>query len=142
MFGSKKTTAQNKKSAGVSSSTAVPTGTNNIVHGTNIQGSINANTDIRLDGTMTGDLTCTGKVIIGSEGRFEGEIKCVNAVIEGYFNGKLNASNSLEVKSNAVVSGDIDAENLSVEGGAKFNVTCSTAVKHTTTRTTEQAKAS
>ena len=60
---------------------------NSIVEGTNIEGTVNANSDIRVDGAIKGKLFCDAKVIIGPTGKVDGEIRCENAVIEGKFEG-------------------------------------------------------
>jgi cytoskeletal protein CcmA (bactofilin family) len=122
MFGSKKTPNN-------SSSTQVQVqigGTNSLVAGTVVEGSIVTNTDIRIDGTLKGNLKCNGKVIIGPEGRVLGEIVCTNAAFEGFFEGKLKVENTLQIKETAVVTGEVDTANLVVQAGAKFNATCTT----------------
>ena len=48
---------------------------------TTVTGNISASTDIRIDGILQGNLDCQGKVIIGEQGRVQGDIKAVNAEI-------------------------------------------------------------
>ena len=66
-----------KKEPGTKSSPSPSTGgghsLNSIVQGTDIEGTIKANSDIRVDGTIKGKLFCVAKVIIGPSGRIEGE---------------------------------------------------------------------
>ncbi len=122
MFGSKKSTPDSNHS-----SATVPTGgTNSLVSNTTVEGNIKANTDIRIDGNLNGNLTCDGKVIIGPQGTIIGEVICENAVIEGRFDGKLKVKDSLQVKETAVITGEVDTDNLTVQAGASFNVSCST----------------
>ncbi len=83
-----------------------------------------AENDIRIDGTLKGNLQCKAKVIIGATGFIEGEVKCANAVIEGKFKGVLFVSELLMVKENAEVTGDIRTNKLTVQPGAVFNVVC------------------
>ncbi len=122
MFGSKK----NKQSAAPQKTAAAPktAGLNSLVQQTNLEGTINADSDFRVDGTIKGILNCTAKVIIGPTGTVEGTIKCQNAVIEGQFTGELRVSDSLTVKESAKLSGDVYTSTLVVQPGAIFNVVC------------------
>jgi cytoskeletal protein CcmA (bactofilin family) len=122
MFGSKKTTPESNNISSTSSNGA----TNSLVSGTNIDGNIKATSDIRIDGSLAGNLNCDGKVIIGPQGSIKGEVYCQNAVIEGRFEGKIKVIDSLLVKETAIITGEVDTENLTVQSGASFNVTCST----------------
>lgn len=107
-----------------STSTSTSGSTNSLVAGTRVEGIINASSDIRIDGTLKGTLDCKGRVIIGPEGKVEGEINCQNAVIEGKFQGKLNVKELLNVRENANIQGDVVADKLLVQPGAIFNVNC------------------
>lgn len=107
---------------------SVPTvsGSNNsIVSGTKLEGTVNANSDIRIDGELVGKLFCKGRVIIGPSGMVDGEIDCQNAIIEGRFTGNLNVSELLTVKENATISGDIKTDKINIQAGASFNGNCS-----------------
>lgn len=123
MFGSKKTTSESGNNQSMSTSSGA---TNSLVSGTTVDGDINASSDIRIDGTLNGNLKCGGKVIIGPDGSIKGEVICENAVIEGKFDGKLKVNNSLLVKETAKITGNVETENLDVQSGASFNVSCST----------------
>ena len=100
-----------------------PVSTN--VEGTSINGNIIAPNDIRIDGVLVGKLDCKGRVIIGPQGKIEGDINCINAIIEGTFSGNIHVKELLTVKETGVVSGDIVTDKLMVQTGALFNVSCS-----------------
>ncbi|MCZ2100334.1 MAG: polymer-forming cytoskeletal protein [Chitinophagales bacterium] len=97
---------------------------NSIVEGTSIKGDIVAGNDIRIDGTLVGKLDCKGRVIVGPQGRIEGDIKCVNAIIEGSFEGTLSVQDLLTVKETGVIHGDVSCDKLFIQTGAVFNTTC------------------
>ncbi|MBK9255927.1 MAG: polymer-forming cytoskeletal protein [Saprospiraceae bacterium] len=120
MFGNKsdKSSATN----GTAPSTNV---SNSIVEGTKIEGTIQAANDIRIDGELSGKLDCKGRVIIGPQGKVDGEIVCMNAIIEGSFTGNITVRELLSVKETAVINGDISTDKLMVQTGAVFNVNCS-----------------
>jgi cytoskeletal protein CcmA (bactofilin family) len=120
MFGNKTTANEtSKNNAGPVTQGAL----NSLVTGTQVEGTINAESDIRVDGFLKGILVCKGKVIIGPKGSIEGEIKAQNAMIEGRFKGILQIDDLLQVKETAIVEGEINTDKLAVSPGAKFNVT-------------------
>ncbi|MFN8337666.1 MAG: polymer-forming cytoskeletal protein [Saprospiraceae bacterium] len=119
MFGNKNE-KQNNNGAAPSQNVS-----NSIVEGTSITGNINAPNDIRIDGILHGKLQCNGRVIIGPQGKIEGDISCINAIIEGAFTGNLNVKELLTVKETGVINGDIVCDKLFIQTGAVFNVTCS-----------------
>ncbi|MEN0003990.1 MAG: polymer-forming cytoskeletal protein [Bacteroidota bacterium] len=97
---------------------------NSLVKGTMIEGTVKASSDIRIDGTIKGNLHCDSKVIIGPTGLIDGEVRCMNAVIEGKFEGTLHVKELLNIRESAVVNGDVTTSKLVVQPGAVFNVTC------------------
>lgn len=119
MFNSKK-----QESQATNNNSPAPAGTNSIVAGTKIEGELVANSDIRIDGEIVGKLQCSGKVIIGDKGKFQGDIQCINAVIEGAFTGKLIVKELLNVRETAKINGEINTNKLIVQSGAIFNVSC------------------
>ncbi|MFZ1749972.1 MAG: polymer-forming cytoskeletal protein [Saprospiraceae bacterium] len=119
MFGNK-----NEKQSTSNGSAPSANVSNSIVEGTLINGNINAQNDIRIDGILKGKLECKGRVIIGPQGKIEGDINCLNAIIEGAFTGNLAVKDLLSIKETAVINGDIVTDKLLVQTGAIFNVTC------------------
>jgi len=98
--------------------------TNRIVEGTTINGNILSNSDFRLDGELIGNFNCKGKIVIGPAGSVKGDIICKNADIEGRFEGKIQVSEILNVKSKASIHGEVICGKLSVEPGADFSASC------------------
>ncbi len=98
--------------------------TNRIVQGTNIKGDVETKEDFRLDGVLIGNYTSTGKLVIGSTGEVQGNIKCKNVDIEGKYTGKLVVDELLTVKSSAQIKGDVIVGKLSIELGAVFEASC------------------
>ncbi|MDX1407280.1 MAG: polymer-forming cytoskeletal protein [Saprospiraceae bacterium] len=101
------------------------TSSNSLVKGTRIEGKMHTESDIRIDGVLVGSLKSKGKVIVGATGQIEGDIQCVNAVIEGRFSGNLMVQELLQVKETAHIEGDVNTSKLIVQSGAIFNVNCS-----------------
>ncbi len=97
---------------------------NIIGNGTDIKGDIKSNGDLRIDGFIKGTIKASGKVVVGSTGRVEGEINCQNADISGEVKAHIKVSELLSLKANAVVSGDILTNKLAIEPGAVFTGAC------------------
>ncbi len=98
-----------------------PMAINTLVKGTTVEGNVSSESDIRVDGSIKGNLMCRARVVIGSTGTIEGEIRCVNAVIEGSFNGKLWVEDTLNIRETATVNAEVQTNKLVVQAGATFN---------------------
>lgn len=123
MFGSsKKEENKTKGSAIMPSSTSHSL--NSLVTGTTVEGTVNSESDIRIDGIIKGKLICKAKVIIGPSGFVQGEVRCENAVIEGKFDGQLFVNDLLNIREKASIKGEVQTDKLIVQSGALFNVTC------------------
>jgi cytoskeletal protein CcmA (bactofilin family) len=97
---------------------------NLISNGTDITGDIKSNGDIRIDGTLKGNLNTKGKVVIGPTGKVNGEVICKNSEVSGNVEGKITVSQLLNLKASSKVIGDIATSKLSVEPGAVFSGNC------------------
>ncbi len=93
---------------------------NKINEGTTINGDIVAQTDIRVDGKILGNITCASKVVIGAAAQIAGNIKCVDLTIEGKVKGNLEVNGVLFFRQNATFEGDVKYMKLVVEEGAKI----------------------
>jgi len=97
---------------------------NLISNGTDITGDVKSNGDIRIDGTLTGNLNTKGKVVIGPTGKITGEVICKNSEVSGIVEGKITVGQLLNLKASSKILGDIVTSKLSIEPGAKFSGTC------------------
>ncbi|MFM2135906.1 MAG: hypothetical protein RL021_1306 [Bacteroidota bacterium] len=97
---------------------------NLIGSGTVIEGDIRSNGDIRIDGTVIGNVVTKSKVVVGSTGIIEGDVNCQNTDVSGTVKGKLTVSELTFLKSSANIAGDILTGKLIVEVGASFSGSC------------------
>ena len=70
----------NNKSKSETTETAVPTGSASLIgSGTSLKGDITSSGDLRIDGTLVGNIICSAKVIIGANGVVEGDVSGVDS---------------------------------------------------------------
>ena len=117
MFGNNKTTTTNSTIKDNFSA-------NTIQNGTVIEGKINSEGSIRIDGKLIGSIYTNAKLVIGKTGVIEGDINCKDASIEGKVLGTITVQNLLDLKGTGFIKGDIITNKLVVEPGAKFNGKC------------------
>lgn len=110
-------------------SPANPKAMNQLGQGTIINGEINSDADIRIDGTVKGNVISKGKIVLGATGQIDGDIRSENAYLEGRVNGKVEVADLLILSKTAFVNGDIMIKKLVVEEGAKFNGKCTMGVQ-------------
>ena len=91
---------------------------NIIVQGTIIKGNINSEASIRIDGSLEGNTYCKSNLWVGKSAVIQGDIETKNGVVEGTVHGKIVATETLNLKTTAKVSGDVEAKGLNIEEGA------------------------
>jgi len=99
-------------------------GTSLIGAGTIIRGDIISTGDIRIDGTLKGNISGSAKVLIGAEGAVEGDIEGQQADILGKITGKIIIKDLLNLRGRATIKGDISSGKLQVEPTVSFNGKC------------------
>ena len=102
----------------------VPGGASIIAAGTTLKGDITSNGDIRIDGTLYGNIDSTAKVVIGANGTVEGDISGQQADIMGKVAGTIKVKELLQLKGGCNVTGNIHATKLQIEPSANFNGQC------------------
>ena len=97
---------------------------NKIIEGTEITGDIVSDSNIIVEGDVIGNISCSGKVIIGNTGKITGNLVCIDADIEGTLEGELTIENLLVLRSTARITGDIETVRLAIEEGGFFEGAC------------------
>src|SRR5579872_2238775 len=92
--------------------------------GTTMKGDISSNGDLRIDGTLVGNIHCSAKVVIGANGNVQGDINGQTADIMGKVTGTIKVKDLLLLKGGSVLNGNIQAAKLQIEPTANFNGEC------------------
>jgi len=87
---------------------------------TTFVGTIKTDGNIRIDGTLEGDVEILGNLIIGETGRVIATIKAQNVHVSGAVKGEITAVEQLEISPTGKVWGDIVTAALHIEPGGLF----------------------
>jgi cytoskeletal protein CcmA (bactofilin family) len=83
-------------------------------------GNIKSNSNVRIEGKITGDILVKKGVILGEKGLIKGNLETETAVIFGVVNGNVKVKH-LEIKQTGFISGDVKTENIVIDLGGKYN---------------------
>lgn len=89
-----------------------------------IQGDLNSEGNIRIEGSVTGKVHTTQSVHVGEGAVISADMQAGNAIIAGQIQGNIKVSGNLILQATARVSGDIACGVLRVEDGALFSGKC------------------
>lgn len=92
--------------------------------GTTLKGDIHSNSDLRIDGTLIGNVHSSAKVVIGANGVVEGDISGNQADINGKVSGNVRTRDLLQLRGDCNIKGNLYAGKLEVEPSAVFNGEC------------------
>ena len=84
-----------------------------------VEGDISSQSDIEVDGKVTGNLS--GEVIsILSSGSVDGSISCTSVNVDGNVSGKISVQD-LAVNSTGKVSADVTYQSIATQKGARID---------------------
>ncbi len=93
--------------------------------GTSIDGTLEFQGTIRLDGNVKGQITSQeGTLIIGDKAVIQAQVQVETVIIRGEVNGSVEAKKRIEAYPPARIVGDIQAPVISIESGVVFNGNC------------------
>jgi cytoskeletal protein CcmA (bactofilin family) len=103
----------------VSSTPPRPTATV-IAKGVKVEGDFASDGDVQIEGEVKGSLATKGRLTVGPDAVIRAEVKAGDASIAGLIEGNITIERRIDLKSTAKIKGDLVAEALSVESGAKL----------------------
>ena len=95
-----------------------------ISSGTYFKGELSSPYDLRIDGIFEGKIFSKGRVVIGETADVSGEVMCENVDLWGTMKGIFYVKDTLVLKSDCNMAGELHTRKLFVELGAIFNGTC------------------
>lgn len=116
----KKDTEKNNAAKAVRNVGAV----SSIAAGTTVNGDMESESDMRIDGNIIGTVFCKGKIVLGESGIIQGDINAASADLFGTVNGNVAVKDLLCLKSKCTVNGNVSTKRLQIEPNATFNGQC------------------
>ena len=91
-----------------------------IGEGVTITGTIKADNEVNIQGTIDGDIDCNS-VTINESGNVKGKVKTEIMTVEGKVEGEVNINSILHIKSKGNVSGKIFYGEIEIDEGGKLS---------------------
>ena len=91
-----------------------------IGEGVTITGTISANNEVTIQGTIDGDIECNS-VTIKKSGIVKGKINTDTMIVEGKAEGEMNVNAILNIKSKGHVNGKIFYGEIQIDEGGKIS---------------------
>ena len=95
-----------------------------IGEGTVLKGDVKVEGSIQVDGEFDGTIDATDTLVIGENGKVDGDATVANAVIGGRMYGNVFASGKIELQRGSQLLGDIKTRGLVIEDGVVFQGNC------------------
>lgn len=92
-----------------------------IATGTVIEGNLFIDGDVRIEGRITGNVTCRSRVLIGAQGRIDGNLDAQNASVAGEVKGQVVVRDTLNLVETGKIDGDVLADKLIAQAGASLS---------------------
>ncbi len=87
---------------------------------TRFVGTLTSDGNVRVDGSVEGDIEILGNLIIGATGRVIATVKAQNVHVSGAVKGEVTATENLEISPTGKLWGDITTAALHIEPGGLF----------------------
>jgi cytoskeletal protein CcmA (bactofilin family) len=87
-----------------------------------LEGDLNSEDSVKIDGVIHGTLRCQGSAIIGETGLIKGDVHSADLLVIGKLEGSVYAEN-LHLHATANIVGDINTRTLQVDTGARYSGT-------------------
>jgi cytoskeletal protein CcmA (bactofilin family) len=86
-----------------------------------IEGKFDISDSIQIECEVGGEMTVGGKLVIGQNGVVHADVRTVDAVIMGRYEGNLVATGDVEITATGKVTGNIETDSLVIAKGGFFN---------------------
>lgn len=78
---------------------------------------------VRIEGVVEGSIRAGKAVVIGKQGKVNGDIHTQDAVVSGHVTGTLVAESRLELQATCQIDGEVRTRRMQLEEGAVLNGT-------------------
>jgi cytoskeletal protein CcmA (bactofilin family) len=106
----------------LSSTTASTTQLLSVMGGSaKLEGKFEISDSIQIECEIGGEMNVGGKLVIGQNGTVHADVRTVDAVIMGQYEGHLVATGDVEITATGRVTGNIETDSLVIAKGGFFN---------------------
>ena len=89
-----------------------------------VKGELSGSEDLYVDGEVEGSIALRGQSLtVGPNGLVRANIEARNVIVHGRVDGNINASDRVDLRKSASLSGDISTARVAIEDGAFFKGT-------------------
>lgn len=99
---------------------STPSETTVIGTGAKVDGNLVSAASLRIEGSVKGNITAEGDVIVAADADVVADIRAANVSISGKYKGNVNCTGTLEMSGTARVEGNVTCGALIVSNGAVF----------------------
>jgi cytoskeletal protein CcmA (bactofilin family) len=92
-----------------------------IAAGTEIEGNMYCDGDLRIEGHVHGTVVCKSRLIVGPSGRIDGDVDAYQIVVAGNIAGDVTARDGIQLLETGVIRGDVVTEHMAMLSGALLN---------------------
>jgi cytoskeletal protein CcmA (bactofilin family) len=90
-----------------------------------IDGPLTTKDSTRIDGTVKGNVTISGALIVGQEGKIVGTVSAMNAYVAGEINGNVSTpQGKIEISDTGKLYGDVTCKGIIIDENAVFQGKC------------------
>lgn len=86
-----------------------------------VEGKFEIADSIQIECEVGGELAVGGRLVIGEQGVVTADVRTVDAVIKGRYDGNMVATGNVEISATGRVSGNIETDSLVIWQGGFFN---------------------
>jgi cytoskeletal protein CcmA (bactofilin family) len=86
-----------------------------------LEGKFEISDSIQIECEVGGEMSVGGKLVIGQSGIVHADVRTVDAVIMGRYEGNLVATGDVEITATGQVTGNIETDSLVIAKGGFFN---------------------
>jgi len=84
-----------------------------------VKGELSGSEDLYVDGQVEGSIALKGNSLtVGPNGQVKASVDAKGVVVQGKLDGNIQASDRVDLRKSAIVTGDISAQRISIEEGA------------------------
>ncbi|MBO8155609.1 MAG: polymer-forming cytoskeletal protein [Bacillaceae bacterium] len=88
--------------------------------GTVLEGKIQTEASMRVDGNIKGEVICQGDLTVGKDGCVDASVQGRNVIIAGEIKGNVQAKEKIHIESSGTLIGNVEMNTFIIDEGGTF----------------------